>query len=185
MTIQDPQKEDELRSAVFRADVESVKGLLVAGLEPNAHDQEGNTPLIEATQAPCLEIVRLLLDAGADIEGGDHESSTPLMWAIRSTLDENYDQAVAVVKLLIERGADVNARTDSGAPPLIYAVIQDEPEVVRMLLDAGADPNVVTNAGWTALDYANEYGLISCETKALLLAAGAVAKRESPCGPSL
>ena len=158
--------------------MEELRRLIGAGINPNAQDDEGNTALIDAAQAPNPEAVKVLLEAGADLEAGDHERATPLMWAVRSAFDECYDQALAVVELLLASGADVNARTDSGATALIYGVSHGLPEVVELLMKAGADVNALTNAGWSALDYAEGYGERGSGSIELLVSAGAERGRE-------
>lgn len=63
-------------------DIETVKKFLIAGMDPNSVDKEGNNALISAVKEGRLEVARLLLDSGADIEARDKKfGGTPLIWA--------------------------------------------------------------------------------------------------------
>jgi hypothetical protein len=55
-----------LIDAINRRDVARVHSLVESGLDVNATDERGWTPLMWAARAGASEIVRLLLDAGAD-----------------------------------------------------------------------------------------------------------------------
>ncbi|WP_405117053.1 ankyrin repeat domain-containing protein [Micromonospora sp. NBC_01405] len=66
--------------AVRREDATAVGALLRAGADPNAADNDGITPLYQASVAGAAELVRLLLTAGAapDTESGRGQEGTPL-----------------------------------------------------------------------------------------------------------
>ena len=56
-----------------------LRMLLSLGLDLEARDDGGQTPLFYAAQYGCCENLRLLLEAGADVNARDHRGTTPLM----------------------------------------------------------------------------------------------------------
>ena len=54
-----------------------VCGLLIAGAEVNARDEDGSTP-IHFANAGAVDVVRKLTEAGAEVDFLDYHSSTPL-----------------------------------------------------------------------------------------------------------
>jgi ankyrin repeat protein len=55
-----------LLRATVRGDRSAVEGVLLAGVSPDAQDEDGDTPLLLAAAAGRSAIAELLLDAGAD-----------------------------------------------------------------------------------------------------------------------
>jgi hypothetical protein len=85
--------------------------LLVAGANPNALDQSGETLLSLATRAGVPDVVSALLNHGAKVDATMQAwASTALMVAIR-------ENESAIVKILLDHGANVNARTTVGQKP--------------------------------------------------------------------
>jgi len=84
-----------------------VKSLIAAGVDVNARDESGSTPLIEAARwSNDPEVIQVLIDAGADIHARDELGFdvTALVAAAMSTVNPE------VVRALVTAGADVNAR---------------------------------------------------------------------------
>lgn len=118
---------------------ESVELLLHnAGVNVDARDTQGNTPLHVAVTVPVTQIseqiVKLLVDSGrADINARNARWATPLHLAI--------DRGVTwVVRLLLDTsGIDPESQDDLAFPPLTRAARMHESgssQVVAMLLDA-------------------------------------------------
>ncbi|MCA7010841.1 ankyrin repeat domain-containing protein [Wolbachia endosymbiont of Tribolium confusum] len=81
--------------------VEIVNTLLKAkGINVNAADQDGKTPLHFAAENSHVDIVKLLIEKGADVNAAGQDGRTPLHFAAENS-------HVDVVKLLIEKGADI------------------------------------------------------------------------------
>ncbi|MCE2993823.1 MAG: ankyrin repeat domain-containing protein [Alphaproteobacteria bacterium] len=89
--------------------------LIQNGVELNAQDHSGQTPLHWAIRAGNTDIATLLIKNGAELNAQDHLGQTPLYWAIRAG-------NAYIVKLLIEEGADVNAKDNIGQTPLFWAI---------------------------------------------------------------
>jgi hypothetical protein len=113
----------------FSDDV-TVKALLAAGADPNAADDFGVTPLLEAAARSGEDAVRLLLSAGASVHARDIRGHTALMLAAANGDD-------ATVALLLEAGADVNARSSGGRTALSFALEHEQEETVALLRVAG------------------------------------------------
>jgi ankyrin repeat protein len=147
-----------LRDAVRSGDLEAVRSLLDSGVDVNARDSLGATPLLDAAWYGNEQIVRLLVEGGARVDVTHEEGgSTPLDYAVlrgnaaivRLLLDRgaqsdralftaaSHGQAV-IAQVLIECGAKVGTRDESGSAPLDLAAFEGDPATVRVLLAAGA-----------------------------------------------
>ena len=135
----------------MRGDQAAVEGVLLAGVSPDAQDEDGDTPLLLAAAAGRAAIAELLLDAGADANLVGRDGMTALMMA---SLSGHH----AVVGLLIARGASVDARDAMGRTALWFAALASDLELARHLRNAGADPLITDLEGWSPLDLAIELG---------------------------
>ena len=111
-----------------------VQLLMNGGADPNARDNNGNTPLHNAAYYGRKVIVKLLLDGGADPNGSGEYGETPLYVAAGDGYKE-------MVQILLERGAEVNQPNKYGMTSLHVAAIHGHKEVVQLLLEGGADIN--------------------------------------------
>ena len=129
-----------------------VQACLAAGADPNARDEDGDTPLHhlasdldEVDGAPQMAI--LLLDAGANPNARDNRGATPLHAVYMGT----HSAGLEFVVLLLEAGADPNARDHAGHLTFhrrghgSYKVVQVEIE--RALIRAGANLNLLNGDG--------------------------------------
>lgn len=118
-----------------------VRHLLDAGVDVNATDNSGNTPLSIAVQEDDDEIFFLLLDHGADIELKGY--STPL---ISATMNGH----VARIEKLLDAGADVNGKNGDGHTALLSAFripLHPNLDAIRLLLDRGAVGDIEDHDG--------------------------------------
>jgi len=88
-------------------DIEAVKEFLASGTDVNVKDEDGDTPLLEASGGGHKEVVELLIAAGADVNAKSVYGITPLHYAARHDHKET-------IELLIANGANVNAKVLSG-----------------------------------------------------------------------
>lgn len=128
----------------------TVPYLLKKGLDINAKDADGGTPLMLAIANDNLRSAKILLDAGADKEATDAEGFTPLLYAAAK-------QKFGAMELLLNGGADINAKTTkSGATALHYAANKGWREGVELLLSRHANTKIENILGLTAADLARE-----------------------------
>ncbi|STQ90788.1 ankyrin repeat domain-containing protein [Iodobacter fluviatilis] len=95
-----------------------VVHLISRGVDVNAKDIWGNTPLHYAARIKNSEIIELLLNAGSEINAINHEGITPL----RQTLLQKPHNLKAT-EIFLAYGADVNQHTKGGCTTKEYAKI--------------------------------------------------------------
>lgn len=164
---------------------ETCRLLLQLGVDPNAADRWGCTPLHGAATWKWPKRVKMLIDAGAEVNRAGKLGETALhetAWGYRGPTaevcrilldagaDPNARDYVAktplhraawsgnreMAALLLEAGANVNARLLWGDTPLHEAAERDDPELIELLLEAGADVNAFSDAGATPVDLAGD-----------------------------
>jgi hypothetical protein len=131
-----------LVKAAEAADLEKVKQLLAAGVNPNGKDAREVTALLCAAFDGHLEVVDALLAAGADVNAMSW-SGTALNAAAHGAADKP-DRNIAIARRLLDRGADPSLAENDWEGcrgTLSWAVSNGGHEFVRLLLDSGADPN--------------------------------------------
>lgn len=162
VTATDKMKATPLHFAALYGGPASMRILLAAGADPNAHTESGATPLIYA--AWNFEMVRLLVDQGADVNATENGGVSPLMVAASA-----YGN-LATVRYLIEKGASVKAVDNHGTDALMRSTVGSEVEVQQYLLAHGANAYLANKAGITAL--AGALASVQPDSVRLLLAAG-------------
>lgn len=133
---------------------QSVALLLAHGVDANARNAEGWTPLISAAAAIHISpaVLKLLLDHGAAVsaQGQDGETALVKLVAYHRSLDKSEELAATV--LLLNAGADVNARNCFRLTPLMLASSGGQIATAQMLVAHGADRAARDAKGHTALD---------------------------------
>ena len=125
INTRDDKGEGALDIVVKRRDATWLGFLLGKGAEPNIKDNDGNTPLIFATQLGWAEGVRILLIANANINLGNSRGETPLIFSIH-----NRDMVMA--RLLLANGANPRqADRIAGKSARDYAA--EDPRAAAML----------------------------------------------------
>ncbi len=133
-----------IQQAADTGNIEAVKQHLAAGVDVNASNFAGWTPLHRAANKGHTEIIQLLIANGADVNAKhDAFETTPLHDAARKGHKE-------IAKLLIAEGADVNAKDQWGRTPLHRV---ETKEIAEPLIAKGADVNAKDKKGKTPLDW--------------------------------
>ena len=130
---------EKLYTAIRAGDPVPLNILLDDGVNPNAADSRGVTPLMNAAAIGSLESMELLVKRGADVNAQNASGSTALMWSANDP---------GKVRFLLEHGADVNKVTKSGRTALMIAAVSNSShETVGILLKKGADGSLVDQKG--------------------------------------
>lgn len=140
---------DLLNFAVIFGRIQTVKLLLKMGKKIEVEDENGYTPLMNASRKNHIEILKYLIKKNAYVDYKDRMDITSLMHA-------SYARNVDVVKLLLAAGAHVDEQNDDGETALILASQQNYLKVVWCLLENNADINKVDKRGFTPLMVASE-----------------------------
>ncbi|KZV67587.1 ankyrin, partial [Peniophora sp. CONT] len=126
-----------LHLAAKNGDIDSVRSLLDSGVDLEALDADGSTPLFLAAERGYIAVASLLVDRGANVHVHCesailHSSQSVLQVASEGGHSE-------VVHLLLRRGADVNGHIEGEQSSLSLAIVHGHIDVVRLLLDYGGD----------------------------------------------
>ncbi len=177
------------------ATLEEVTACLDTGVDLNARDDAGVTPLhraVKNTENP--DVIKALINAGADKDVRDNDKRTPLhgavafniLFAVKALIEAGADLDVQdkdkqtplhyamkntgnldVIKALIEAGANLEAQDKDKRTPLGYAVSFRHSAAIKILIEAGADRERV-EPSWGPLHWAAAYNENSAAIKALL-----------------
>ncbi|KAI9932266.1 hypothetical protein AWENTII_010611 [Aspergillus wentii] len=127
-----------------------VRILLEKGLEPNAPDHDGLTPILKAARAGREEIVKIFLEMGINL-------STSKTANGRTALHLIHTESARFAQFLLDSGVDPNCPDRRGRTPLHEATHCRNGEVVDCLLKNGANPNMQDNTGSTPLLEATKF----------------------------
>ncbi|WP_422450001.1 ankyrin repeat domain-containing protein [Endozoicomonas sp. ALB091] len=173
----DPQARDganwtALHWATWEYKIQSVmllKCLLDHGVDINARNNRGHTPLCTAILRGELPVVNTLLSEGADPNIPDNDGSTALDYAVSKGYTNMVDDLLAHGANPDTPGA-IHSYGWSNALCIALSM-QYTDDIVDMLLAYGANPNKASKKGDTPLHLAIEKSNASCVDK--LLAHGA------------
>ncbi|MDD3846907.1 MAG: ankyrin repeat domain-containing protein [Syntrophorhabdaceae bacterium] len=133
-----------LFSALYANNMETVRQQLEKGVNVNAKNDVGETPL-HITQNKA--IVKMLLLKGADVNSVDANNMTPI-----------FNKEVEISKILVEAGADIHVKSKKGNTPLIWYSYSGYIEGIQYLVSIGASLNTTNSDGHTAYDIAETFG---------------------------
>ena len=153
-----PEKRTALIYAIQAEQPEMALFLLEQkGIDPEAREAHGSTPLVEAVVFDQLKVAEVLLEKGADINARGPVGRTAIH-AVGPQLDAE------LFRWLLQRGANPDARDDDSATPLHHAAFSTTPadfaegrdarSALYLLLESTSDMNAPTNAGQTPLHIA-------------------------------
>lgn len=118
---------EDFFSAVASGDIATVKKLIWAGADINAHNDKGETTVMLASMGGHTEVVEALIEAGADINDQNvYGMHTPLILAARLG---KFD----TVKLLVRSGANLSLRNQFGKSALEVANDSGHTDITNFL----------------------------------------------------
>lgn len=117
-----------LIQAIKKQDIERIKFLLLANVNTNEKNDEGETPLGVAITYPSQDIVVMLLDRGALVNEPSRYGVTPLMTVAALGTGKN-------LNILLDYGANPDLQDNQGRTALMYAVETLNYDTASALLD--------------------------------------------------
>lgn len=129
-----------------------ITPLVKAGVDLNATDARGFTPLILAAYNGQAETLDALIAAGADPCKPDESQGNTAQMGVAFKGND------AIAARLLTAGCDVNARNKAGQTALMMAALFGRSAQVAMLVKAGADPALADASGRTAKAVAQGQG---------------------------
>ena len=178
----------QLDTGEHNCNIDTLRNILLNGIDINAVNEYGNTALHYAAWA-CWgelandsEVVQILVDHGASIHAKNKKGMEPIHGAeaagtrilLRLGVDPNvrssdgqtalfYADECDVVSILVEAGAEVNARDNNSlfgpnATALHRAAFSDDPELIACLIKYGVDPTLANDYGYRPIDIAIKLG---------------------------
>lgn len=148
---------DDIHRVVISCDLNALRELLGRGVNVDAADEDGLTPLMVAYQMPAHfsnDAVELLIEAGASLGSVDNDGETVLMYAARCAEYEVFE------RFLHRFVGDVNEKDLSGKTAINWLVrkCRGEP-YFSALIDHGADPYLEDKLGINAIESAKVLGV--------------------------
>eukprot|EP00949_MAST-11_sp_MAST-11-sp1_P001982 g1982.t1 len=135
------RKTDVMKN-IFQAsednDMDAVAMHLRLGMDVNARDGNGMTPLLIAAKHGNFRVAELMVREGADIHLAKPNGNSPLYVA-------TYWECKDIVSFLLRVGAEVNQANKKGWTALHAAVQDDSMELAELLLQRGANPFAETS----------------------------------------
>ena len=149
-----------------------VMRLLAEGVDINATDCAGVTPIMESVVLGSIEIVDLLIRFGADILRTDLRGRNALHHICRRPYEslrgepENHELLFRIFlqKIFLPRNGDINQGTRLGLTALHFAVFHGRRDQVEFLLELGADMNRIDSYGRPPLHFVGRTLCLSDES---------------------
>ena len=141
----------QLHSAAWNGDLESIKFLLSNGTNIEARNEWGDTPLRLAAGNNQIAVMKLLIQQGGKVNVINNKKETALHWAA-------WNGNTETTQLLLDSKANIEAKNEYGDTALLLAVGNNQIAAVKLLIERGAKVNAINNNGKTALQLAEQNG---------------------------
>ncbi|XP_041668150.1 kinase D-interacting substrate of 220 kDa B isoform X2 [Cheilinus undulatus] len=124
-----------LFSYVEEENLAAIKAHLDKFRDVDSRSDNGQTPLMVASEQGSLEIVQELIRRGANVNLDDVDCWTALISAAK-------EGHIEVVRELLENNANLEHRDMGGWTALMWAAYKGRTDVAQLLLEKGANPNI-------------------------------------------
>lgn len=136
--------------------VEAARVLVAMGADPDALDDQQDSPWLVTGVTGSVAMLEALLPASPDLAQVNRFGGV-------SVIPASERGHVEYVRRVVTTGIDVNHVNSLGWTALLEAVVLGDggvrhQEIVRILLGAGADPSIGDRDGVTALEHADRLG---------------------------
>lgn len=125
---------------------EIIQFFIDKGLNINAKNSLGETPLFSALRHSCYETVQLFLDNFADVNIRNDNN--------KSILSHFYRQYHPLVENIIKCGYIIDSRYENDMTDLHFTVINKNIQLTEFLLQNGWNPNALSKSGYSPLTIA-------------------------------
>jgi ankyrin repeat protein len=152
LEVRDPQGRSPLLLAVTGDHVDVAALLIASGADPDAVDNQSDTPWLVTGVTGSVAMLEVLLPAGPDLSRRNRYGGV-------SVIPASERGHVDYVRRVVQTEIDVNHVNDLGWTALLEAVILGDgsapyQEIVTILLGAGADKAIADMDGVAALEHA-------------------------------
>ncbi|XP_052073649.1 uncharacterized protein LOC127711594 isoform X4 [Mytilus californianus] len=145
-------KDIALSGSCYMGTIELVKWLISRNSDINYCREDGNFPLLWASQEEHVDVVKELLQHSADVNKCSNDGTPPLQIAC-------YNNKIEVVHVLLQcDDVDIDLCDDDGCSSLYMASQKGHVNVVKVLLQHSADVNKCSNDGVSPLSIASQNG---------------------------
>lgn len=132
-----------------------IRVILSQGLDVNATNEYGQTPLMFAASFGNRDAIEILIQEGADISQKDHEELSVMHYACM------YSNGIdcRTIELLHARGAALNDQGKDGNTPIywvfyyLFRDLSDGSKTATYLLNQDVDPFIKNNMGQSTIDF--------------------------------
>jgi len=167
---QAPNREfKKFRTSINQYDTLKARKLIDKGLNIDARDIDGKTPLLYSLQQNNTYLAKFFVKAGANISLTDYKGNSCLHYAIENCTSDS------ISYFLLKKGADLHVSNSEGYTPLHFSILHKCPDMSFNFIDRGADFYLVTDLNENCLHLSIESG---CDTLSYFLINHAIDTRQ-------
>ena len=152
--------------AISTDEQEIFSYLVEKGVNLDARNGEGKTPLMVALEMEQQQKAEKLIEAGVELNISDTDGNTPLLLSLRQMPE-------STAEIILKEGADPAMKDNNGYTPLMEAARSEYAEIAMKIAMMGVPVDPVNSNGRSALYYALCSGLDELAIKLMKMGAPA------------